>query len=132
MKNQGFSLIELLLALAIMGLIGAVLIPNYGNVQTKTKNAAVKQVVQSLQTSLESYTASLGHYPLENVGIETLATTLKANGDLKQTPINPFTGTQYTDTDPSGKIDYSISNGVYTLKAMGEGNSSELIRLSNQ
>ena len=134
-STKGFSLIELMIVLAIIGVLSSILYPNFASIQIKAKETATKSVLHTLQLSLETYFLSENTYP---EGVDTpllsLITELQSKGVLNKTPTNPFTGTTYTANDASGKILYSLNSQLqqYTLKAFGNGNTTEIHTVSNQ
>ncbi|MCP4049995.1 MAG: prepilin-type N-terminal cleavage/methylation domain-containing protein [bacterium] len=134
MKKNGFTLIELVIVISIIGLISSIFIPNFSSIQTKAKESSIKTIVHSLHTAIESYFITTGHYPGgDNLNIIELASILIKTGDLISIPKNPFTGFEYSETDSSGKITYSYSekSQSYTLTALGLNNEKELITIKN-
>ncbi len=121
---KGFSLIELLLVIAIMGLLTGLLLPNFSKIQTKAKETSLKSVATSLQQAIELYFVDNGTYPTgTNATVTALAAILEASGELTKIPQNPFTGKTYTSQDSSGKILYTYvsSDNHYTLQGFGDG-----------
>ncbi|MBN2852261.1 MAG: prepilin-type N-terminal cleavage/methylation domain-containing protein [Clostridia bacterium] len=89
MKNQkGFTLVELMVVVAILGVLVAIAIPVYNNVTNNAKIAACKASVRTINGAIEVYHAATGSYPTD------IATDL-VPGYLKELPVCPF-GTAYT------------------------------------
>lgn len=128
MKN-GFSLIELLLVMAIMAILTTLTLPNLVGAQTKAKESAVRAVAHSLQLSLESYFIDHGVYPQgQNWGVLQLYQALSPEGHIQQLPKNPFTGQPYQAQEKSGQIQYSVlPEGSYRLKAYGQSTQKLLM-----
>ena len=54
-KTKGFTLIELMLVVAIIGLLGSIALPKFGNLILKSKEAAAKGHLGSLRSALSIY-----------------------------------------------------------------------------
>lgn len=133
-NNKGFTLIELLITLTIIGLISSVLLPNFSAIQNKAKESNVKSAAHSIQMAIESYALDYGAYPSGGSGdIVSLCQILIDNGDMSKLPINPFTGSIYTGTDVSGKIEYKLDAAaqIYEIEVYGKDNKKNISTLSN-
>ena len=62
MKNHGFSLIELLIVIALIGILLAIAVPNYNETMTKTKIEAQTKELHSAITNARL--AALQNKPL--------------------------------------------------------------------
>lgn len=63
MSNQkGFSLIELMIVVAIIGILSAIAIPNYQRFQMKARQSEAKSLLSGLYTSEKSFMAEHGQY----------------------------------------------------------------------
>jgi len=60
MKQKGFTLIELMIVVAIIGILAAVAIPAYSNYTKKAKYTEVIQASQSLKAAVEVCATDLG------------------------------------------------------------------------
>ncbi|MEP0815230.1 MAG: type II secretion system protein [bacterium] len=64
MKNRGFTLVEMLVVVGIIGILVSLAIPNFQRIKDKAKESQVKQNLHSLQLALEQYsTDNQGVYP---------------------------------------------------------------------
>lgn len=64
MKRQhAFTLIELLIVVAIIGILAAIAVPNFLNAQVRAKIAAVKSDFRTLISAAEMYQVDWGRFP---------------------------------------------------------------------
>jgi general secretion pathway protein G len=61
--RQGFTLVELLLVLVILGILAAIVVPKFAGRTEQAKNAAAKAQISTFGTALDSFEVDTGHYP---------------------------------------------------------------------
>ncbi|MHB8107578.1 MAG: type II secretion system protein [Candidatus Cryosericum sp.] len=64
MKRRGFTLIELMVVIAIIIILAAIAIPNYLNMTKRAKNSRLSADMATLATALETYKTDWGQYPV--------------------------------------------------------------------
>lgn len=135
MRSKGFSLLELLVVIGIIGLLAGFLVPNLLGAKDRAKEAAVKGVMHSVQLAIEAYEMENEVYPLDkNVPLESLCRNyLIAGNYVSSVPRNPFTGMEYKDADVAGRIVYSCdeATGKYTLVGYNRNGSRKILELTN-
>ncbi|MBU1193826.1 MAG: prepilin-type N-terminal cleavage/methylation domain-containing protein [Proteobacteria bacterium] len=63
-KNQkGFTLIELMIVIAIIGILAAIAIPQFSSYRAKSFNAGALSDARNLKTDMEAYYAEWEVYP---------------------------------------------------------------------
>ncbi|MGI6454361.1 MAG: type IV pilin protein [bacterium] len=62
-KTQAFTLIELLIVVAIIGVLAAIAVPNFINAQVRAKVAKSQAEMQTIATALETYHIDRNKYP---------------------------------------------------------------------
>ncbi len=68
-KNEkGFTLIELMIVVAILGILAAIAIPNFMRFQAKSRQAEAKTNLGAIGTSAESWRAENGTYVVAAIG----------------------------------------------------------------
>ena len=79
-REFGFSLIELMIVVAIMGILVAVALPQYQNYQVRSKVTEALVLSTSVKRALESYYADHGEWPLlaEEAGLPALPRDLNS------------------------------------------------------
>jgi general secretion pathway protein G len=71
--RQGFTLMEILIAVAIIGILGAVALPALMGNLGSSRNTAARELIANVETALNMYNMKKGRYPdsLEELTKET-------------------------------------------------------------
>ncbi|MBA5689977.1 type II secretion system protein [Rugamonas apoptosis] len=83
-RNEGFTMIELLVTLAIIGMMVAVAAPRYFGNLDRTKEDVLREDLYILRSAIDHYYADKNVYPNE------LADLVKEKY-LRSVPVDPFT-----------------------------------------
>lgn len=121
--ERGFTLIEIMVVVVIIGLLAAIVAPNLiGNIDTAAINRA-KQDIRSIETALNLYRLDNFRYPSTEDGLQALvenpgesaAPNWKPGGYLRRVPVDPWNNEyQYAHPGQQGEFD------VFSLGADGE------------
>jgi len=76
--QKGFTLIELMIVVAVIGVLSAIAIPQYQNYVKKSEAAAGLATLRALQTNIETYIADTGTFP-ETANLTDLGATTSMN-----------------------------------------------------
>lgn len=92
----GFTLIELIIVMTIIGLLTAIAIPSYVNSVKKAREAVLREDLHTMRSAIDSYTVDKDQAPQS-------LDDLVQSGYLKSIPVDPIT--DRTDTWITGQSD---------------------------
>ena len=61
--NKGFTLVELMIVVAIIGILAAIAIPQFAKYRARAYNSAAMSDMRNLKTDMEGYYAQWQEYP---------------------------------------------------------------------
>lgn len=70
--RRGFTLIEVLIVVVIIGLLAALVAPKLVNRLSESKQKIAKQQIQMISTALDLFRADVGRYPTTEEGLKAL------------------------------------------------------------
>ncbi len=121
-RRDGFTLIELMVVMIILGLLAALVVPRmFGKLGTAKTNAAYAQI-ELLGTALDSFRLDVGRYPTSGEGLEALISPVSGSDDWS----GPYLKKNEIPLDP-WKHAYHYSSpgehGDYDLYSLGADNA---------
>jgi prepilin-type N-terminal cleavage/methylation domain-containing protein len=95
---KAFSLIELLIVVAIIAILAAIAVPNFLEAQTRAKVSRVKADFRALAVGLESYQSDWDHYPVSYaIGNAFYTASIDSTLFVITTPVAYMTSVSYPD-----------------------------------
>lgn len=75
--QKGFTIVELLIVIVVIGILAALVITTYGGIQGKARDSERQSDLQALQTQIEAFYANNNYYPT----LSDLNSSTWRNGD---------------------------------------------------
>ena len=131
--ERGFTLVELLVVMVILGLLAALVVPSYLGRERKARSQAAKTQIELLGTALDTFRLDVGRYPSSQEGLEALRTQPGGisgwDGPYlkKPVPLDPW-GRPYMFTSP-GQVNpqgYDLLTYGADGKPGGEGEDADI------
>ena len=97
-SKKGFTLIELMIVVAIIGILAAIAIPNFLRFQLKAKSAEAKVNVAAIRTTETGFHAEIGQY------VSAAQAPPTSNGPLKQAFDPASAGFSTIGWSPEGQV----------------------------
>lgn len=121
--EAGFTLLELLVVMTIIGILAAIAIPALRDSPKRAREAALKEDLFTFRSTIDQYHGDKGYYPPD---LQTLMT----DGYLRQIPVDPMTKSRDTWVVASEELevgDESASSGGEGTPAPGEPTAPGII-----
>ncbi len=119
-KNKGFSLVELIVVVAIMAVLVGILAPAYLSYVEKTRRGADEDMAEEVRHSIEVATAEICVYDEVKAG----ATFTFSNGDV--------IANQISQTNLKDSMTDVYSNKTFDLKSKKYGGSTYTVSVAAQ
>ncbi len=108
--DRGFTLIELIIVIAIVGILASIAIPQMKNSPKKAREVVLKTDLHTMREAIDQYFADKAHYP------ESLE-ALVEEGYIRKMPVDPF-----TQSSSTWKLEYAnVSEEESTPEELASG-----------
>lgn len=130
-RALGFTLLELLVVVAIIGLLVGYVAPRYFGQVGKSEITTAKAQIDALEKALDQYRLDTGRYPSAEMGLNALVqrppNESKWNGPYlrKAVPLDPW-GKPYVYRVPGESGDYDIVSHGKDRQPGGSGDNTDI------
>jgi general secretion pathway protein G len=129
--TRGFTLLELLMVIAIIGLLAAYVGPRYFSQLGKSERSVAKAQIEGVGRALDAYRLDTGHYPSTEQGLNVLnarpGDEPKWNGPYlqKTVPLDPW-GQPYVYRSPGQEGDFDLISLGKDGRPGGDGDGADV------
>ncbi|MEO5762962.1 MAG: type II secretion system protein [Vicinamibacteria bacterium] len=110
-RASGFTLLELIVVITIMGILVSIALPNYRNSILQAKESVLRENLYRLRDLIDQYQSDKGRYP---ESLEALVT----DGYVRKIPPDPMTPEPWVEVPPeSDPTSGDAPLGVYDVKS---------------
>jgi len=106
-NKKGFTLLELLIVITIIGILAALLLVNFINIRQRGRDAQRKSNIRQIQTALELYRSDQTAYPNPSLPACPNGLSFGTTLYMQSIPCDPMGGSYF----------YTSNGGTYTLAA---------------
>ena len=130
--QRGFTLIEVMVVVVIIGILGALVVPQVMGRPDQAKVTVARGDLKAVASALEMYRLDNHGYPGTEQGLEALVTrpaegapNWNAEGYLRSVPVDPW-GRPYLYLSPGDGVPYRLYSLGADGRPGGEGSDADL------
>jgi general secretion pathway protein G len=130
--KEGFTLIEILVVVVILGILASVIVPRVMGRPEEARIAKAKVDIKSIETALSLYKIDNASYPTTELGLRALvekptqgAKHWREGGYLSKIPADPW-GALYIYLSPGSHGEYDLTSLGSDGEQGGEGNNADI------
>ncbi len=118
LHNTGFTLIELMIVVVILGLLATIIMPKILDRPEQARRMKAKVDIRGIESALALFKTDTGRFPTTSEGLDVLVSNqgikgYNAGGYLDKVPSDPW-GTKYVYISPG------VNSRDYDLKSYGQ------------
>jgi len=133
-QSRGFTLIEIMVVMVILGLLVAIVAPNIMGRSDQAKVTVAETQLSNIANALDLYRLDNSHYPSTQQGLEALVSkptgspepkNWNPDGYLKSVPEDPW-GSEYQYVSPGTEGPYDLYSYGSDGQPGGEGDAADI------
>lgn len=131
-RSYGFTLLELLVVMVILGLLASYVGPKYFAQLGKSKTTVAKAQIEAFERSLDAFRIDVGRYPTSEEGLAALVArpgnASNWNGPYlrAQIPSDPW-GRDYVYRSPGGQSEFDVISYGQDGQPGGTGEAADIV-----
>jgi general secretion pathway protein G len=131
-STTGFTLVEIMIVIIIIGLIAALVAPRFFGKLTIAKQKAAKVQIGHFETAVDAFRLDVGRYPTSEEGLKALREKPSGADNWqgpylpKEIPVDPW-GAPYIYKSPGEKEDYEIISYGLDKAPGGTGENEDIV-----
>src|SRR5436853_5876192 len=131
MKTRGFTLLELLVVIVIIGLLAGYVAPRYFSQVGRSEIQVARAQIEALEKALDQYRLDMRRYPTAEEGLDALMARPSAAANWsgpylkKAVPPDPW-GRAYVYRTPGAKSEFELFSYGRDGKAGGSGEDADI------
>ncbi|NCC24592.1 MAG: type II secretion system protein GspG [Deltaproteobacteria bacterium] len=132
--SGGFTLIEILVVIVILGVLAGLIVPRLMDEPDKARRVKARMQMESLGTALKKYKLENGEYPSTEQGLQALVEkpavgiiprNYPERGYIPKVPLDPW-GNPYVYTSPGSHDEFDIVSFGADGEEGGEGKNADV------
>src|ERR1700730_14079833 len=133
-RQRGFTLIEIMVVIAILGVLAALIVPKIMSRPDEARRVAARQDISTIMQALQLYRLDNGRYPSQDQGLKALAerpttdpvpNNWKDGGYLERLPNDPW-GNPYQYLNPGVHREIDVFSHGTGGKSGGQGKDADI------
>lgn len=133
-RQGGFTLMEIMVVVVIIGILAALIVPNVVGRQEQAQRVKAQQDLRALESALDLYRMDNFRYPTTEQGLEALVEkpnyppepkNYNTGGYIKRLPTDPW-GNEYVYLSPGRNGPYDLSSLGADGRPGGEGSDADI------
>lgn len=118
LRRRGFTLIELIVVMAIVALLASIAAPRYFNSLQKSRETALRSSLATMRDAIDQFAADKGRYP---DSLEELATARY----IREIPEDPLSGSRESWVALPPPPDLQASGQLYDVRSGAAGRAGD-------